>query len=126
MPELPEVETIRRMIERELAGLTLQSAELKLPKLMRDSPLPSLDALVGETLLRADRRAKVLVTHWSRDVSLMAHFKRAGQLAVVRPDGRRLVSGHPVPDAEADLPHKATHLTFRFTDGTVAFYSDIR
>jgi formamidopyrimidine-DNA glycosylase len=126
MPELPEVETIRRMIERELTGLTLAGVELTLPKLMRDSPLPTLDTLIGHTLLRAERRAKVLVTHWSGDLSLLTHFKLAGQLAVIRPAGRRLVSGHPVPNPEAVLPHKATHLTLRFTDGTVVYYSDIR
>lgn len=126
MPELPEVETIRRMVERELVGLTLQGVELTLPKLMRDSSLPALDMLIGHTLLRAERRAKVLVTHWSGDLSLLTHFKLAGQLAVVRPDGRRLVSGHPVPDPEAVLPHKSTHLTLRFTDGTIVYYSDIR
>jgi formamidopyrimidine-DNA glycosylase len=126
MPELPEVETIRRMIERDLVGLTLEGVELTLPKLMRDSPMPTLETLIGHTLLRAERRAKVLITHWSGDLSLLTHFKLAGQLAVIRPDGRRLVSGHPVPNPEAVLPHKSTHLTLRFTDGTIVYYSDIR
>ena len=125
MPELPEVETIRRIVERELAGRTLSRVELTLPKLMRDSPLPDLQLLVGRTLLAADRRAKVLVTHWSDGLSMLTHFKLAGQLAVLRPDGTRIVAGHPVPDPEGPLPHKATHLTMWF-DQTVAYYSDIR
>ncbi|MBW3632015.1 MAG: bifunctional DNA-formamidopyrimidine glycosylase/DNA-(apurinic or apyrimidinic site) lyase [Chloroflexi bacterium] len=125
MPELPEVETIRRIVERELAGRTLSSVELTLPKLVRDSPLPDLELLVGRTLLAADRRAKVLVTHWSEGLSVLTHFKLAGQLAVLRPDGTRIVAGHPVPDPEGPFPHKATHLTMWF-DETVAYYSDIR
>lgn len=126
MPELPEVETIRRAIERELAGRKLVGVELTLPKLVRDSPLPDLALLVEHTLQATERRAKVLITHWSGELSLLAHFKLAGQLAIVRADGERVVAGHPVPNPEGPLPHKATHLTFRFDDGAVAYYSDIR
>jgi formamidopyrimidine-DNA glycosylase len=126
MPELPEVETIRRMVERELTGRRLARVELSLPKLLRDSPLPDLTLLIGQSLQSADRRAKVLVTHWSGGLSVLTHFKLAGQLAVLRPDGRRIVSGHPVPAPEGELPHKATHLTLGFDDGTIVYYSDIR
>src|SRR3954470_4528089 len=125
MPELPEVETIRKIVERELIGRTLTDIELTLPKLVRDSPLPDLGLLVGRTLLSADRRAKVLVTHWSDGLSVLTHFKLAGQLAVLRPDGTRVGAGHPVPDPEGPFPHKATHLTLRFGE-TIAYYSDIR
>jgi len=125
MPELPEVETIRKIVERELAGRTLSGLELTLPKLVRDSPIPDLALLVGRTLLGADRRAKVLITHWSDGLSVLTHFKLAGQLAVLRPDGTRVVAGHPVPDPEGPYPHKATHLTLRFGQ-TIAYYSDVR
>jgi len=86
MPELPEVETIRRIVESELIGRILTAVDLTLPKLVRDSPIPQLDALLGHRLERAERRAKVLVTHWSDGLSLLTHFKLAGQLAVIRPD----------------------------------------
>lgn len=126
MPELPEVETIRRIVERELQGRTLAAADLTLPKLLRDSPLPTLDPLVRRTLERAERRAKVLVIHWSGALSTLIHFKLAGQLAVFRPDGSRAVAGHPVPDPAGHYPHKSTHLTLRFVDGTLSYYSDVR
>lgn len=126
MPELPEVETIRRIVARELIGLTLSTVALTLPKLVRDSPIPQLEMLVGRRLERTERRAKVLVTHWSDDLSVLTHFKLAGQLAIVRPDGRRIVAGHPVPAPEGEYPHKATHLTLGFDDGTTVYYSDIR
>jgi formamidopyrimidine-DNA glycosylase len=58
MPELPEVETMRGIVARELVGRELASAQLTLPKLMRDSPLPDLDLLRGSTLIDTDRRAR--------------------------------------------------------------------
>jgi len=126
VPELPEVETMRRIVARELGGRRLAAVDLRLPKLLRDSPLPSLDPLVGRRLLGARRRAKVLVVDWEGDLSWLAHFKLAGQLAVEHPDGGRLVAGHPVPDPAGPYPHKATHLVLRFQDGTLLYHSDVR
>lgn len=126
MPELPEVETARRISESWLTGKTVASIDVRLPKLLRDSPLPTTSVLVGETLQGARRRAKVLTLDFSNDLSLMLHFKLAGQWAVFLPDGTRYVAGHPHPKPEGEYPHKATHATITFTDGTVVQYSDIR
>ena len=126
VPELPEVETMRRIVERELTGRRLESVDLRLPKLLRGSPLPTLDPLVGQRVTAARRRAKVLVTDWSDGLSLLSHFKLAGQLAVERCDGLRSVAGHPVPDPAGTYPHKATHLLLGFDDGTTLYHSDIR
>src|SRR3712207_4481558 len=98
---------MRRMVERELVGLTLETIDLRLPKLTRDSPLPDLNLLLEHRLLAARRRAKVLVIDWTGGLSTMTHFKLAGQLAIVRPSGERIVAGHPVPNPVGDLPHKS-------------------
>ena len=126
MPELPEVETVRRIVTDHLVGRTLVSLDLTLPKLLRDSPIPTLEPLIGRTVLAARRRAKVLTIDFSDDLSLLIHFKLAGQLAVISPAGERAYAGHPVPKPQGDYPHKTTHLTLRFDDGTIAYYSDIR
>lgn len=126
MPELPEVETVRRIVTHSLVGRTLVNLDLTLPKLLRDSPIQTLDPLVGRTLLGARRRAKVLTIDFSDDLSLLIHFKLSGQLAVVSPAGDRVYAGHPVPKPQGEYPHKTTHLTLHFDDGTIAYYSDIR
>jgi formamidopyrimidine-DNA glycosylase len=126
VPELPEVETIRRNIELALVGERLVAVEVGLPKLLLDSPVPDLKALEGARLVAASRRAKILVMRFDSGFSLMVHFKLAGQWAIVRPDGTRQVAGHPVPDPLGPLPHKTTHATFTFEDGTIAYFSDVR
>jgi formamidopyrimidine-DNA glycosylase len=126
VPELPEVETARRNIERALVGKRVESVEVGLPKLLRDSPVPELGKIEGARLVEASRRAKILVLRFDCGYSLLVHFKLAGQWAIVRPDGCRLVAGHPVPDPLGPLPHKSTHVTFAFEDGTIAYFSDIR
>lgn len=126
MPELPEVETARRLSELYLVGRRVADIDVRLPKLLRDSPIPTSDVLVGSTLLAARRRAKVLTLGFDNDLSLMLHFKLAGQWAIFLPDGSRHVAGHPHPKPEGEYPHKATHATITFTDTTVVQYSDIR
>ncbi len=126
MPELPEVETARRIVERELSGLRVTSVDLRLPKLFRDSEISDPQVMVGHAIIGACRRAKVLAIDFDGDLTLLVHFKLAGQLAVIRPDGRRAIAGHPVPKPDSDYPHKATHFDLRFDDGTIAWFSDIR
>ncbi len=126
MPELPEVETMRRIVEEELVGRTLERLTITLPKLTRDSPIADLGLLLGERVTGSRRRAKVLVVDWSNGLSLMSHFMLAGQLAVERPGGNRRVAGHPVPNPTGTYPHKATHLVMEFDDGSVLWHSDIR
>jgi formamidopyrimidine-DNA glycosylase len=82
--------------------------------------------MLGHAVAGARRRAKVLAIDFDGDLTLLVHFKLAGQIAVVRADGRRAIAGHPVPKPDGDYPHKATHFDLRFDDGTVAWFSDIR
>ncbi|MCA9858371.1 MAG: bifunctional DNA-formamidopyrimidine glycosylase/DNA-(apurinic or apyrimidinic site) lyase [Thermomicrobiales bacterium] len=126
MPELPEVETARRIIERELTGRRVVAVELRLPKLFRDSEIRDPAMLIGQTVVCARRRAKVLAIDFDGELSLLVHFKLAGQLAVIRPDGVRSIAGHPVPKPDGPYPHKSTHFDLRFDDGTIAHFSDIR
>lgn len=126
MPELPEVETARQIVERELGGLRIEAVALRLPKLFRDSEIPDPAVLVGHRVIGARRRAKILVIDFDGDLSLLVHFKLAGQLAVIRPGGSRAVAGHPIPKPDGPYPHKATHFDLRFDDGTIAYFSDIR
>jgi formamidopyrimidine-DNA glycosylase len=126
VPELPEVETIRRIVERELGGQTVSAVVVRLPKLLRTSPIPTLDPLVGEQLTRARRRGKVLMLDFGGELTLMIHLKLAGQVAVIHSDGRRFVGGHPVPDPQGPYPHKSTHIELKFCSGSVLFISDLR
>lgn len=126
MPELPEVETVRRHVETSLVGKQVVAVENTLPKLLRDSPIPELGILVGKSVTGASRRAKVLTIAFDDDLALMVHLKLAGQWAIFLPDGERRIAGHPVPDPTGPYPHKVTHVTFTFDDGTIAYLSDVR
>jgi len=126
MPELPEVETIRRLSETHLVGHTVRHVVVTLPKLFRNSTLPDAEMLTGRTLIAVTRRGKILDLAFADELHLLIHFKLAGQWAIVLLDGERHVAGHPVPKPDGDLPHKSTHASISFDDGRIAWYSDIR
>ncbi|HEV2106655.1 MAG TPA: bifunctional DNA-formamidopyrimidine glycosylase/DNA-(apurinic or apyrimidinic site) lyase [Thermomicrobiales bacterium] len=126
VPELPEVETIRRIVERELIGRTVTRVEVRLPKLLRGSPIADTQLLVGRRVIAAKRRAKILVVGFSGGLSLLIHFKLSGQLSIHQTSGRRSAAGHPVPDFLGMYPHKTTHAELQFDDGAVLYYSDVR
>lgn len=126
MPELPEVETSKVILAQDLTGLPVAAITVRLPKLLRDSPLPTLDPLIGQSILDVRRRAKILIVDFTDDLSLFVHFKLSGQLTVDLPDGTRHTAGHPVPDPLGPFPHRATHVEFRFDNGAIAYFSDIR
>src|SRR5687768_9527826 len=97
MPELPEVETARRIVEQRLVGSTLASFELRLPKLLRYSAISDLSVLVGQELLVARRRAKILIIDWSGGWSTAFHLKLSGQISI-HIGNERWHAGHPHPD----------------------------
>jgi formamidopyrimidine-DNA glycosylase len=117
---------MRRNIERSLLDRTVQSIDVRLPKLLRDSPIPTLDPLIGRRLLAVRRRAKVLLLDFTDELTLAIHCKLSGQITIAEPERAPVMAGHPVPRVEEGYPHKTTHLIMTFTDGSVLYYSDLR
>lgn len=126
MPELPEVETMRRYVVLHVLGKNIVGINVALPKLLRYSPLPDLRLAVDHEFIAARRRAKILMLDLSNDLTLLLHCKLSGQMAFMLPNGERAVAGHPVPSPVGSYPHKSTHIRFDFEDGTILYYSDVR
>ena len=76
MPELPEVETIKRGLEQLIVGATITDVEVGLPKMVRGN----YDVLRGLTILRIRRRGKGLLIDLSQEYTLAVHVKMNGQL----------------------------------------------
>ncbi|MBP2703269.1 bifunctional DNA-formamidopyrimidine glycosylase/DNA-(apurinic or apyrimidinic site) lyase [Microbispora sp. RL4-1S] len=92
MPELPEVEVVRRGLERWVAGRTVASAEVLHPRAVRRDPGDLPAVLKGRTLRSAERRGKYLWMPLGDGPgdeepadALLAHLGMSGQLLVVDP-----------------------------------------
>ncbi len=81
MPELPEVETVRRQIAPVLEGATITGAEIVDPRLTRPvEPGLVADALVGEQIASVDRRGKYLLVRLESGRTLVVHLRMTGSL----------------------------------------------
>jgi formamidopyrimidine-DNA glycosylase len=125
MPELPEVETVRRGLSRLITGKQFAAA-----KADRDKSFPNAKAdvdefLIGAKVVEVTRRAKVLLIELSSKYSLIIHLKMTGQL-VFRGEDEQFGAGHPNKSLVGPLPDKSTRVSFEFTDGSKLFFNDQR
>ena len=88
MPELPEVETVRRGLEHHVVGRTIEVVRVLHPRAVRRQPAGPAEfesALAGRSLDRARRRGKYLWLGVGED-ALLAHLGMSGQLLVGEPE----------------------------------------
>jgi formamidopyrimidine-DNA glycosylase len=110
MPELPEVETIRRQLAPHLQGRTILAARILDPRWTRpEPPLPVQRMLRGRRVLGVGRSGKYLVWELSGDVFLLAHLRMTGTLLL---------------DPASEPPH--TRVRFELDGGHRLLYVDPR
>lgn len=89
MPELPEVETIKRGLEKTILGKKIKEVCVHNPKVVRDPSSEKFKkGLEGQTIKNILRKAKVLILELSNGKSLVIHLKMTGQL-VYPGDGKK-------------------------------------
>jgi formamidopyrimidine-DNA glycosylase len=92
MPELPEVETVRRGLSHLLTGYTFRSAQDLHPRLLKPASLAPISAVIGARITNINRRGKFLWFELDRDQSLVAHLGMSGQFLIAQKD--RPAPGH--------------------------------
>lgn len=126
MPELPEVETVRRGLSKLIIGKKITDVSFDWPK---SFPNPSADVkhfLIGAKILSVKRRAKVLIIDLDTKYSLVIHLKMTGQLVYRSNDSKtRYGAGHPNDSLIGNLPDKSTRVIIDFTDSKL-FFNDQR
>lgn len=125
MPELPEVETVRRGLARAIKGKKLADFESDWHKAVNRPVKQYRKILKGLRVKAVGRRAKMLILDLGRDWRILVHLKMTGQL-VFRDKHRCLIGGHPIERSCETLPNKFTHAIFTFSDGSRLFFNDVR
>lgn len=125
MPELPEVETVKRGLFRLIVGRKIVAAKSDNPKSFPNAPGDIKAFLVSAEVINVRRRAKVLMIDLSTNYTLVIHLKMTGQL-VFADSNSRFGAGHPSDSLVGLLPDKSTRVTFDFADGSNLFFNDQR
>lgn len=119
MPELPEVETIRRGLADYIVGKKIIGVEV----LCEKSFCGNAKDVIGKKVIGIRRYGKALVVDLAGGVSMMIHLRMTGQL--IYDGAERYAAGHPSENFVDTLPNKQTRVVIKFADG-VLYFNDQR
>ncbi len=119
MPELPEVETVRRGLEPVMAGQTIRRAEVRRPDLRWPLPTGMAERLAGHRVTGLRRRSKYILTDLSSGETLIIHLGMSGRMLVS--DAMLGEFHHALP-----APAKHDHVVLEMESGVRVTFNDAR
>ncbi len=119
MPELPEVETVRRGLQPHLEGQRIVRAEMRRPDLRWPMPVDLVQVLTGATVVALRRRSKYLLADLDRGGTLLMHLGMSGRLLV---EDAGLAGFHRDPSIIA----RHDHVVLTTEAGTTITFNDAR
>lgn len=114
MPELPEVETIRRGLSKFIIKDKIKNTEILCEKSFQGTPQKA-------TIKNIRRFGKALIIDLDNGKSLMIHLRMTGQLIYDEKGKERYAAGHPSENFVAELPNRQTRVIFELENGTLYF-----
>ena len=124
VPELPEVETVKRGLNDLIVGKVITAVHHNADKSFPNAQQDVERFVVGASIVMVKRRAKVLLIELSTAYTLLIHLKMTGQLVFVGQE--RFGAGHPNDSLIGTLPDKSTRVTVQFSDETNLYFNDQR
>jgi len=117
MPELPEVETIRRGLQRKIKNKQIKDIVINVDKIVKKPYLGEfITKIKGKKIKEIDRRGKYIIIHLDSEDKLIVHLGMTGLL--IYPYDNKIT--------EEEINPKHNHLIFTFTDGTQLVFNDVR
>ncbi|GAF67056.1 formamidopyrimidine-DNA glycosylase [Bacillus sp. TS-2] len=112
MPELPEVETVRRTLTELIVGKTIEEIDIFWPRIIKrpDDTHQFKTILIGQSILSIERRGKFILFQLD-DFVLVSHLRMEGRYGLYKNGEERT---------------KHTHVVFHFTDNSQLWYQDVR
>src|SRR5918993_3976820 len=117
MPELPEVEAVRRRIAPSMVHARIKAVDLRRPDLRRPFPRHFVKRLTGQTVVALTRRAKYLLASLSSGETLVMHLGMSGSFRVVR----EVLPRRSTSQLRRD-PHD--HVVFHMSSGKIVVFND--
>ncbi|HAR54472.1 bifunctional DNA-formamidopyrimidine glycosylase/DNA-(apurinic or apyrimidinic site) lyase [Roseovarius nubinhibens] len=119
MPELPEVETVRRGLAPVMEGGTIARAEVNRPDLRWPFPDRMAERLAGQKVTALRRRSKYILADLASGETLLIHLGMSGRMLISGDAQGRFVHDHPAPE-------KHDHVVLHMADGARITFNDPR
>ncbi len=114
MPELPEVETVRRILQKEIVGLTFKNVNVIYKRLIQTDLDEFNNIIPNKKILDISRKGKYLIINLSSSYSLLVHFRMEGKLY------------HVSKDDTTQINSKHVTCYFTFEDDSYLVFNDVR
>ena len=121
MPELPEVETIRRFLIKDIIGKKIKDVEIRVPKQFIGNP----KTIIGQKIISIDRKGKILCLKLKNNLYINFHLKLTGLLLFAKK--QNLIFKNKIPfNRTNSLPGNTTRIILSFTDNSFLYFNDLR
>lgn len=122
MPELPEVETIKRKLKPNLVGKIISEVKI----LSQKNFAGNKQEVIGKKIISVDRYGKVLVIKLINNKYLNFHLKLSGQILFSK-NANKAIFKNIIPFTGGNkMPANTTRVIIEFTDGSGIFFNDLR
>jgi formamidopyrimidine-DNA glycosylase len=125
MPELPEVEVVKRSLKNLITNLVIKDVEINEPNLRYKVKKQEIKQIIGLKILKIKRRSKYLLFFFTKDVVMIVHLGMTGKfLTVSKKQIRRKTSFYYNLNNTKDRKHD--HIIIHFKSGLKLIYNDVR
>jgi len=125
MPELPEVEVVKRSLENTILKLSIKDIEINDANLRYKVKRRDTNQIIGLKVLSIKRRSKYLIFFFSKNIVMIAHLGMTGKFFIVNKKNiKKKTSFYYSLDEKKDSKHD--RIIFNFKNGTKLIYNDIR
>jgi formamidopyrimidine-DNA glycosylase len=122
MPELPEVESIRMYLEKQIVGKKLTSLDILEKKML----VGNSSKIINQNVSAVLRSGKVLSIKFENNMFASFHLKLSGQI-LYSPDKNKSIFKNTIPRANTNtMPGKTTRIILYFEDNSAVYFNDMR
>ncbi|WP_129045179.1 DNA-formamidopyrimidine glycosylase [Companilactobacillus metriopterae] len=111
MPEMPEVETVRRGLQQQIVGKKIEKVDIRYPNLITGDTADFVDTVTGATFISVNRRAKFLELNLDTGLTIISHLRMEGKYKVSK---------------DQSAIDKHSHAIFYLDSGEMLIYNDVR
>ena len=125
MPELPEVEVVKRSLENLIGNLTIKDVDVNEPNLRYKVKIKEINQIIGSKILDIKRRSKYLLFFLTKGVVMIVHFGMTGKFLFINKNKiKKKTSFYYNLKDKKDNKHN--HIVFTFNNKSKLIYNDVR
>ena len=124
MPELPEVEVVKKSLENKLKNLTIKRVLVNNSKLRYKINNRQFDKIQGKKIISIKRRSKYLLINLNEDLTILAHLGMTGKFFIMNKNNKKQKTSFYYSIKDNQFKHD--HITFFLNKGFKLIYNDVR